>query len=59
MISLFFLRSWRHALLTQLWSKYIVANLEETDYWQVFIHHFSATSVPGIAETDSWQLSRC
>lgn len=38
---------------------YEVANLEEIDYWQVFIHHFSATSVPGTAETNSWPLSRC
>lgn len=54
-----FFRSWRHALLTKMWNIYKVANLEETDYWQVFIHHFSATSVPGIAEADSsWQLSR-
>lgn len=53
MISLFFLSSWRPTLLTQLWSQYTVANLEETDYWQVFIHHFSATSVPGIAETNN------
>lgn len=45
-------------LLTKMWNIYKVANLEETDYWQVFIHHFSATSVPGIAETNSWPLNR-
>lgn len=56
---LYFFRSWRHTLLTKMCNIYEVANLEEIDYWQVFIHHFSATSVPGTAETNSWPLSRC
>lgn len=30
-----------------------IAKSEEANYWQVFVHHFSAASVPGMAETDS------
>lgn len=39
--------------MTKMWNINSIANLEETDYWQVFTHCSSAASVPGIAETNS------